>query len=378
MRRAKTSDEWALEDAEKASLGSRFAAPSAGNAYGALVAPTLDPFARPDVLRSDGYHSSLLSGSQGHDYGELLAPGVTQDGRIIDPDAADALAERTGQHLGIYSSTGMADQAAEAMHNLGAEQMRSPGFKPTHWTREDAPGLEYKDRNAQQWGIDPKPIGPQAMFNDQDGDEQDPERLQRPNQNQLAGVQQRGSVDPRAYETGQLIGLGQHPDNRVQADPTNSGSANGWGLSNPDDARRWAGTDKPAGGVAQGFTPSALTRGFTGAAASTSPAGTAAPGALAAGSPVPPPVQGGAAAGGAQAAGAGAMPWVGAIANQLAQRAQEAHMRRMAQANLAAQYAGSQGNFPMYGYQGQMANQRINDQMGGQGLNLGRLFRRGR
>lgn len=198
------------------------------------------------------------------------------------------------------------------------------------------------------------------MFNDQDGDEQDPERLQNPNQNQLAGIQPRASIDPRAYETGQLIGMGRTNDSRVQADPTNAGSANGCGVGY---------VRPPQYGDRPGSTNA-------GQPASTRPSATAAPGATAAGSPVPPAAGPAAQGVAGQAASGGAMPWVGAIAGQLAQRAQEQHMRRQAQAGLAAQYAGSQGNFPMYGYQGQRANQNINDRLGGPGLNLGRLFHR--
>ncbi len=131
-------------------LGARDAAPSPGNAWGATVAPTLDPTQRPDVLNADGSRSSLLSMSDGTDRGELLYPGVTTDGRELDRDSAYDLAARSGQHLGIYSSVPMADQAAMAMHNAGAEQM-STNYRPTGWYRADKPGVRYQSQQERDF-----------------------------------------------------------------------------------------------------------------------------------------------------------------------------------------------------------------------------------
>lgn len=159
-----------LPDADKRLLGERGQAPSAGNDWGAIVAPTIDPTKRPDVYNPDpehpDAHSSLLSSSEGigpvdvggaqYANGERLVPQVTADGRIInDPDEAQRVAQQTGQHLGVYSSPDMADQAGEAMHNQGADQMRSPSYQPTMWTRADTPGARYASQEDQLAGKNP-------------------------------------------------------------------------------------------------------------------------------------------------------------------------------------------------------------------------------
>jgi hypothetical protein len=82
-------------------------------------------------------------------------------------------------------------------------------------------------------------------------------------------------------------------------------------------------------------------------------------------------------AGAAAAGGAGAMPWVNAIAGALAQRQQEQDAKRQARADLAAQYAGSQGDFPMYGAQATQKRRAIDNKMGGPGLGTLRRLGRG-
>lgn len=84
---------------------------------------------------------------------------------------------------------------------------------------------------------------------------------------------------------------------------------------------------------------------------------------------------GGAAAG---AAGAGsAMPWIGVVSEALARRQQEQDAKRQARADLAAQYASTQGDFPMYGVQAVKRKRAIDNQMGGPGLGTLRRLGKG-
>lgn len=348
MKPALYSDPWALSDLDKRRLGSRAAVPSAGNDYGAIEAPTLDPMRRPDVLRvadpNDPYdqHSSLWSSSEGTSRGERLVPQITADGRVIyDPGKAQDEADRTGGHLGVYSSPDMADQAAIAMHNYGAEQMQSPSYRPTMWTREDMPGARFRDREAQLKG---KP-----MFDDNQDQEDKP--FATSNQNQLAGAT--GSSQQR----GGLAGVGLTGDTRGQAQ-LNDGD----GDEVPAPPKIPSGAFASTGGVppAPGAGPSPRVAGA--AAALTKPtAATVATGAPAVPAAAP-------AAGLAGKAAAGPMAWLGPIANALAAHQQERQMRRDAAANIGMQYGQSQGEFPRYGVEAARQNRNINNRMGGPGL----------
>lgn len=90
--------------------------------------------------------------------------------------------------------------------------------------------------------------------------------------------------------------------------------------------------------------------------------------AAAQGAPAAAGPAGGAAAGGAAGAAGGAMPWVNAIAGELAKRQQEQDARRQAKADLAAQYASTQGNFPMYGAKATKKSRAIDNAQGGMGI----------
>jgi len=364
MKPARNDDAWALADLDKRRLGERAAVPSAGNDYGAIVAPTLDPMRRPDVLRKADpnepgeQHSSLWSSSEGTRQGERLVPQITADGRVLyNPDEGQDYADKTGGHLGIYSTPDMADQAAIAMHNYGAEQMQSPSYRPTMWTREDMPGARFRDREAQLKG---KP-----MYGDNQDDEDVPKPPPAPDSPFATS-----NKDPSGFSSGQLAGatgsdratgmlagatggrgpgsqlggIGLNGDTRVQAQPDN----------------RALDSMKGPGGMAppSSSAPPEKVAGVT--AALTKPtAATAAAGAPAAASPV---------AGAAKAAGAGPMAWLGPIASALAAHQQEKQMRRDAAANIGMQYGQSQGEFPTYGYQAARQNRNINDRLGGPGL----------
>lgn len=378
------ADLWDLADLDKRRLGERGAAPSAGNAYGAIVAPNLDPMRRPDVLRAPDpndpgeRHSSLLSGSFGTDRGEVLVPGVTEDGRILPESALEDSFARTGKHLGIYSSPAMADQAAEAMHRYGAEQMESPSYRPTMWTREDTPGVRFPNRAAQLKGNPVQyPTDQSDPFSGTDDD-----IFASTNQNQLDGAGGRalssnpiatpdvrapvappgpGGIIPAAWQRQRDEGSYEG----APVDPWATGSGGTFASTGkaPTIGAEEAGSD--AAGTVGGLTPAtaAAARGWGAPAATTAATDTAATDAAAAGPTA-------SAAGGATAAGAsaGAMPWVIPIAQALSNFQQERQARVRAAADIGNRFGQSQGNFPSYGYQAALQNQRINDAMGGNGL----------
>lgn len=82
----------------------------------------IDLHDRPIVHSDDGSYSTLLSSSaEDPDRGEVLYPGVADDGnpRVMGDDEAWREFERTGQHLGVFGNRGDADAYAERIHNEG-------------------------------------------------------------------------------------------------------------------------------------------------------------------------------------------------------------------------------------------------------------------
>src|SRR4029077_7312855 len=89
-------------------------------------------------------------------------------------------------------------------------------------------------------------------------------------------------------------------------------------------------------------------------------------------------LNGGAMPAGGAAAGAGsAMPWIGVVSQALARRQEKQSAKRQARAELAAQYASTQGDFPMYGAQAVKRKRAIDNQMGGPGLGTLRRLGKG-
>lgn len=73
-------------------------------------------FTRPVVENPDGSISTVRSLSFGTDDGEVLIPTVTDDGRILDDEAAIEYFYQTGNHLGIFDTPEAATAFADHLH----------------------------------------------------------------------------------------------------------------------------------------------------------------------------------------------------------------------------------------------------------------------
>lgn len=118
----------------------------ATNRYGALVPGNLDLTRRPYVKNADGSVSTVRSMSfregdkSGSPYAgnEILIPTVSDDGRIMSGDEAIAEYDRTGKHMGVYSTVPAANEAGEQIHQ---DQMKTP---PVPW-RDGLPENPYEE-----------------------------------------------------------------------------------------------------------------------------------------------------------------------------------------------------------------------------------------
>lgn len=88
-----------------------------------MVAPgNLDLYDRPAVKNPDGSLSSLYSSSRsegdssGNSPYETLVPGVTEQGKRVEPDQGWQNYQRTGRNLGTFIDVPSADRYAEQLH----------------------------------------------------------------------------------------------------------------------------------------------------------------------------------------------------------------------------------------------------------------------
>lgn len=97
---------------------------------GLLEPGNVDMTRRPHVKNADGSTSTVRSmGFQDGEHGpEIVVPTVHDDGYIMDNDEAIAEYDRTGKHMGKYSSPWIGALAGERMHR---EQMERPPVDST-------------------------------------------------------------------------------------------------------------------------------------------------------------------------------------------------------------------------------------------------------
>ncbi len=93
-----------------------------------LVTPgTIDLTRRPQVKNEDGSVSTVRSMSVNMDGKEVLIPTVSAiQNRVLSEDEAIAEYQQTGQHLGIFKSSGAASAYAEKLHQQQAEFYKQP------------------------------------------------------------------------------------------------------------------------------------------------------------------------------------------------------------------------------------------------------------
>ena len=122
----------------------------------------IDMSARPEVRNPDGSISTVDTVGFTEDDGTVVnIPTVTDDGRHLvgpdgKPDMKAAVGEyrRTGKHLGKFNDVGMANRAAEAMHELEAERT-APTFQ------QEQPASQGPPRDPRIPGyIEPPGLGP--------------------------------------------------------------------------------------------------------------------------------------------------------------------------------------------------------------------------
>jgi len=88
----------------------------------------IDTAVRPTVVHPDGSVSTVYTmGTTDKDGKVVNLPMVSDDGRMMTEDEAIQQYQKTGKHLGKFSTPAAADKAAELLHQQQAKQI--PKFK---------------------------------------------------------------------------------------------------------------------------------------------------------------------------------------------------------------------------------------------------------
>ncbi|HEX6464146.1 MAG TPA: hypothetical protein VFZ98_06830, partial [Vicinamibacterales bacterium] len=111
---------------------------------GLETAGNIDLTKRPRVQNADGSISTVRSMSFERDGKEILVPTVSDDGKILNDDEAIAQYDRTGKHLGIFSSDAAASAYAKKLHDAQQDMIEGRGTGVPKGGR-DASGAEMLD-----------------------------------------------------------------------------------------------------------------------------------------------------------------------------------------------------------------------------------------
>lgn len=118
---------------------------------GMVTQGNINLFNRPSVKNEDGTISTVRTISIGTDAGEVLIPTVSDDGKLLSDDAAIALYEKTGKHLGIFDNPDDATAYAEKLHDQQDQYYVKGGNGAARGIRNNNPGnLEFSNSNPWQ------------------------------------------------------------------------------------------------------------------------------------------------------------------------------------------------------------------------------------